>query len=269
MSTSGEATDDVLLAVADGVAVVTLNRPKVRNAVSTQTMGQLGDVLAQIEDDPTIRAAVLTGSGGSFCSGADLGSGVEEFADPERAVDMMEAIGRTISGLVRSRLPFIAAVEGPAAGVGASLAFACDLVVASSSSYFLLPFTGIGLIPDGGSTSTVAASIGRARAMRMALRRERLGAVDALAAGLIAAVVEPDEVAATAHAWAVELSNGPQSAVALTKALINEQTLGGLDHALDREKHVQLERLASDDFREGATAFLERRPPVYHHKAAQ
>lgn len=264
MGISDEATDAVRLAAADGVAVVTINRPKVRNAVDLATMRQLADLFEQLEGRADVRAVLLTGSGGSFCAGADLGAGVEEFADPANAAAMMEAIGRAITALVRSRLPYVAAVDGPAAGVGASLAFACDLVVASRPAYFLLPFTGIGLIPDGGATSTVAASIGRARAMRMALRRERLSAPDALAAGLIAAVCEPEELEATARAWAEELNNGPQAAIALTKALVNEQTLGGLEHALRRESQVQVERLASADFREGATAFLERRPAVYN-----
>ncbi|MBD8605418.1 enoyl-CoA hydratase/isomerase family protein [Aeromicrobium sp. CFBP 8757] len=161
--------------------------------------------------------------------------------------------------------PIIARVVGSAAGVGASIAFACDLVVASRRSFFLLPFTGNGLLPDGGATLTVAASIGRARALRLALLRERLTAPAAFDAGLIATVCEESEIDRLVRDWAAQLAGGATTALSRTKAAINSSTLGGLAAALHRETEEQLPLLVSADHREGVKAFFEHRPPEFAH----
>jgi len=257
----GEA---IVMEVDDGVARLTFNRPATRNAIDLAGMQRLGDLLIELASAEAVRCMLVTGAGGSFCSGADLGQGEEEeFGDPRHASLMMHATARVIRALVGSPVAVVAAVPGPAAGVGASIALACDLVVASDDAYFLLPFTGIGLVPDGGATATVAASIGRARALRLALRGERLTAQAAYEAGLVAAVCTADELMVTAEEWATDLANGPRAAIARTKALINDASLAGLGDALDRETAEQIPMLASADFREGVAAFRERRPPVF------
>jgi enoyl-CoA hydratase len=248
--------EPVRYAVDGGVARLTLNRPEKRNAIDLAMMRILADRVEQAAADPSVACLVLDGAEGSFCAGGDLTAEMDEIVFG--AGDMLAATRRVISGLVHAPKPVIAAVEGPAVGAGAALAFASDLVVAAASSYFIIPFVGVGLIPDAGASATVAASVGRARAMRMALRRERLTARDALAAGLVAAVCEVEELATTVDEWAADLASGPRSAIAQTKALINGRTLPDLDQALDREAEVQVVQLASDDFRTAVEAFTRR-----------
>lgn len=248
--------DPVLYSVGGGVARLTLNRPSRRNAVDLATMRVLADRVERAAADPDVACLVLDGADGSFCAGGDLGADMDEIVFG--AGDMLAATGRVISGLVQARKPVIAAVAGPAVGVGAALAFASDLVVATTSSYFVIPFVGVGLIPDGGATATVAASVGRARAMRMALRRERLSAEDALAIGLVAAVCDPDDLAATVAGWSADLAAGPRAAIAGTKALINDRTLADLGDVLEREAEEQVVLLASPDFRAAVEAFERR-----------
>ncbi len=255
--------DPILLEVADGVARVTLDRPARRNALDLSAMSALAGRIDEVSRRDDVRCLVLAGSGGAFCSGADLPEAGVDPAGREENVAMLSAAGRVVTGLVRAPVPVVAEVDGPAAGVGASIALACDLVIASRSSYFVLPFTGIGLIPDGGATLTVAASIGRARAMRMALLQERLPATAAFDAGLIAMVCEPGELAHRTAETVRTLADGATRALARTKAAVNEQALAGLDTALARECGEQLALLDSWEFREGVSAFRERRPPDY------
>jgi enoyl-CoA hydratase len=250
----------------DGVARLIIDRPQVHNALDRPAMELLGDVLEQLADDASVRCVVLTGSGRAFCAGADLAAGRAEDLDDAPgggAEQMLAAVGRVITLLTTLPIPVIAALRGPAAGVGASLALAADLVVASEDAYFLFPFTGIGLLPDGGATLTLATAVGRTRAMRLVLRRERFPAQEAFNAGLVAAVCPAEELEATAEAWAVELAAGARLALARTKAAVNAATLSGLRHALGRETVDQVRLLAAADFREGVASFLERRTPAF------
>ena len=255
--------DAILLDVADGVARLTLDRPTRRNALDLSAMSALADRIDRVSRRVDVRCLVLAGSGGAFCSGADLPDAETGFAGREENVAMLTTAGRVVTRLVRAPVPVVAEVEGPAAGVGASIALACDIVIASRSSYFLLPFTGIGLVPDGGATLTVAASIGRARAMRMALLQERLPATAAFDAGLIAMVFEPEELPWRTAETARRLADGATRALARTKATVNAHTLAGLDAALARETEEQLPLLEAWEFREGVSAFRDRRPPDY------
>lgn len=247
----------------EAVAVVTLDRPRVRNALGLAEVGLLDATLHELADQPDVRAVVLTGAGGSFCSGADLAGRLDSLGDTGRDAAIMAAVSGLITTLLTTRLPVVAAVEGAAAGMGASIAFACDLVVAADDAYFLLPFTGIGLIPDAGATATVAASLGRARALRLALRRERLHAPQAHEAGLIAAVCASAQVQGTAAEWAADVAALPAAAVAATKRLLNERTIGPVASVLAGESDQQRRLLASPDFQEAVRAFTERRAPVF------
>jgi enoyl-CoA hydratase len=159
--------------------------------------------------------------------------------------------------------PVVSVVHGPAAGVGVSLAIAADVILASEKAYFLLAFTKIGLMPDGGASALVAAAIGRTRAMRMALLAERLPAADALAAGLVSAVYPADDLDAAVDDVIATLKSGPALALRKTKQAINAATLTELEAAFERETEGQLSLLQSNDFREGTKAFQQRRPAEF------
>ncbi|MFF0816277.1 enoyl-CoA hydratase [Rhodococcus sp. NPDC003318] len=251
---------DVLVDLTDGVLRITLNRPERLNAVTTETLDSVAEALDKHAGDRAVRVAVLSGTGRAFCTGADLSASKEkaESTGPADA-STIDAANRLVGTMRAFPRPVIAAVNGPAAGVGVSLALGADLTVATESSYFLLAFTKVGLMPDGGATALVAASIGRARALKMALLAERLPATEALAAGLIAQVHADDAFADEVAALVGRLAAGPSDAFAATKSAINDATLGQLDPAFARERAGQLELLASADFAEGVAAFLEKR----------
>ena len=256
-------SDHVHFAIRDGVATVTLNRPDRRNAIDVPAMRLLADNLGALATRADVRCVVLRGSGGAFCAGADLPDADLELPGRENNVAMLTAVEEVVTTLAGFPAPVLAQVEGPAAGVGASIAFACDLVFAARTAFFLLPFTGIGLVPDGGATLTVAASMGRARAMRMALLGERLPATTAFDAGLVSEVCAPEDLAQRIDEVAVLLASGPTRALGHTKAAINASTLGGFGEALARETAAQLPLLEGADYREGVLAFREGRRPIF------
>ncbi|MCK8671109.1 enoyl-CoA hydratase [Rhodococcus sp. HM1] len=260
MSTDIPGVDSL---VDDGVLRVTINRPARMNAVTTETVEAVADAFEKHADDASVRVAVLTGAGRAFCTGADL-SGRDLTGPPSPAI--IDAANRAVAAIRAFPRPVIGAVNGPAAGVGVSLALACDLTVAAESTYFLLAFTKVGLMPDGGASALVAASIGRARALKMALLAERLPAPEAVAAGLIADTYPDEGYADAIEALAQRIADGPSDAFGSTKAAINDATLTELDAAFARERAGQLVLLAADDFREGATAFMEKRPAVYRKR---
>ncbi|UTT48783.1 enoyl-CoA hydratase [Rhodococcus gordoniae] len=252
-------TDDlpgVDTTVDDGVLRVTLNRPARMNAVKTETLDAIAEVFEKYAGDPSVRVAVLTGADRAFCSGADI-AGRDLNAPP--SAETIDAANRVTAAIRAFPRPVVGAVNGAAAGVGVSLALACDLTVSKESGYFLLAFTKIGLMPDGGASALVAASIGRARALRMALLAERLPAREALASGLIADVYADDEFDGAVEALVQRLADGPSAAFASTKNAINDATLTELDNAFEREREGQLVLLGSADFAEGVTAFQEKR----------
>lgn len=243
------------ITVDNQVLRVTLNRPARMNAVTTQTLDALTEAFTVYAGDTSVRAAVLTSAGQAFCAGADLAT------DP--TAETVDAANRAVARIRAFPRPVVAAVNGPAAGVGVSLALACDVAVATESSYFLLAFTKVGLMPDGGATALVAASIGRARALKMALLAERMPAAEAASAGLIAEVYPDDKFAPAIKNITDRLATGPADAYRWTKDAINDATLTELDNALAREWKGQSELLASADFAEGVAAFRAKRPAVF------
>lgn len=246
----------------DGAVLrITWNRPETMNGVTAPILAAAADAVESVADDPAIRVIVLTGAGRGFCSGADLAAGMVEHGGP--TPDTLEVANRIVSALRTSPKPVVAAVNGPAAGVGVSLALAADLVVARESAFFLLAFTRIGLMPDGGATALVGAAIGRARAARMALLAERIPAPQALEWGLISHVVPDDSFDEGVAEVVAALVAGPPLAYAETKAALAETSLALLDAALERERAGQTRLLGSADFAEGVAAFLEKRPPGF------
>lgn len=256
----------VLVEVSDGVLRVTINRPDALNAVTTQMLWDLEAAFVAHERDDSIRVAMLTGAGRGFCSGADIGGGkpTDNGAPEETAsAATLDAANALVAAIRRFPRPVVAVTRGPVAGVGVSLAISCDLVVAADTAFFLLAFAGIGLMPDGGATALVAASIGRARAMRMALLGERVPAPQALEWGLISHIAPADELDEASEALVTTLAAGPSLGYRATKDAINDATLTELDAAFRRERQGQGDLLLSRDFAEGAAAFGERRRPVF------
>ena len=251
---------DLEINAEGGALWVTLNRPEVFNALTESMADDLAAVIERATADDDVRVVVLTGAGDAFSAGADIsGTDAHEHFD----VTTLDRANRIIRAITTLDKPVVAAVNGIAAGVGCSAALAADLAVARESASFLLAFARIGLMPDGGSTATVAASIGRARAMRMALLAEPLGAREAYDAGLIAEVVPDDEFDDAVARVVRRLAKGPPLAFAATKKAINAATLTELDAALERERTGQTVLLRTADVAEGMRAFGEQRRPTF------
>jgi 2-(1,2-epoxy-1,2-dihydrophenyl)acetyl-CoA isomerase len=243
---------------------ITLNRPDALNAWDKQ----LGiDLLAAVREasDDAVRAVVVTGAGRAFSSGADLRAGFD--ATPEGHPDVETALRDRyhpiIAGLRELPKPVVAAVNGPAVGIGCSLALACDLIVARESAYFLLAFVNIGLVPDGGSSLLLPERIGLARATEMAMLGERIGARQALEWGLINRVTADEDLDAVVDELAARLAAGPTRAYAGIKRQFNAWLFTRMAEQLDLEASIQQQSAASGDFAEGVQAFLEKRPAVF------
>jgi enoyl-CoA hydratase/carnithine racemase len=242
-----------------GVLRLTMNRPERLNALTTAMSDRVAAELEGAATRDDVRVVLVAGAGGAFCSGADL-SGADAHQNFDvTSLDRANRIIRAVTGLDK---PVVAAVDGVAAGVGCSTALACDLVVASPRASFLLAFARIGLMPDGGATATVAASVGRARAMRMALLGEALGAQEAYDAGLVSHLAA-DDFEGTVEELVARLAAGPPLSYAATKKAVNAATLGHLHDALERERTGQTILLRTTDVAEGMRAFGEKRRPEF------
>jgi 2-(1,2-epoxy-1,2-dihydrophenyl)acetyl-CoA isomerase len=250
---------------ADGpVARLTLHRPERINAFNVGLHADLQAALRQLQVQPP-RVLIIAGSGKGFCAGQDLGE--RELAAQGSDIDLGDSIERTYNPLIRAlqacEFPVIAQVHGVAAGAGCSLALACDLVFAARSAFFVQSFVRIGLAPDSGASWQLPRRVGLARALGMALLAERIGAQQAADWGLIWACVDDDALVATVDAAAAELAALPGRALALTKRLIRAGGDLTLDQQLDLERDTQRELGRAGDYREGISAFLQKRRPKY------
>ncbi|MGI9161469.1 MAG: enoyl-CoA hydratase [Mycobacterium sp.] len=258
--------DHLTVSLDSQVLSVTFNRPDSLNSLTTAMLETLADVLDQAAGDSAVKVVRLGGAGRGFCAGAGISAEDQQEARASLAsgVDpLLAAANRVIRAIVDLPKPVVAVVHGPAAGVGVSLALACDVVLASETAFFLLAFTKIGLMPDGGATALVAASIGRARAMTMALLAERLPAREAFTHGLVSSVHPADDLESAAASVIEKLASGPAIALRNTKHAINAATLTELDDAIGRETSGQLTLLHTSDFAEGTRAFQERRAAAF------
>ncbi|MEO6606659.1 MAG: enoyl-CoA hydratase-related protein [Aeromicrobium sp.] len=247
-------TDSVLIETTDGVLTITWNEPDRLNAL---TADMLNDAAAAIEDAAEgTRVVVITGNGRAFSSGAALGADFDGSAT-------LDGANRLVRAMTRSPLPVISAVNGIAAGVGCSIAIAADITLAKSSGYFLLAFVNIGLMPDGGATELVAASVGRARANRMAMLGEKVSADVAAEIGLIYKALGDEDYAAELAMLVDKIGNGPTKALSAMKRVITANTLPRLDAALDAELEGQVALFDTADALEGGSAFLEKRPAAF------
>lgn len=245
---------------ADHVLSIRFDRPEVFNALNGEMVLASCELLERAHARDDVRVVVLTGTGGAFSTGADIGG---EGAHERFDVRAMDAANRLIRAIVGCDKPVVAGVNGIAAGVGLSAALACDLVVAKESAAFLLAFARVGLMPDGGAPATVVAAVGRARAMRMALLAEPLPAREAHDAGLISHCVGDEEYDDTLATVVRRLSGGAPLGVAATKRAINAMALPGLEQTLDYERTTQTMLLRTQDAAEGMAAFTEKRRPHF------
>ena len=256
--------ETIELEVSGGAARVVLNRPDSLNSWNEQFGRDLLEVVEEVAGDDAVRAVMITGAGRAFSSGADLKeqrSGDDGLPDLSRR--LKEIYHPVLLGIREMPKPVIAAVNGPAVGIGCSLALDCDLVLAAESAYFLLAFVNIGLVPDGGSTALVPARAGFARAMEMGMLGERVPAEQALDWGLVNRVVPEARLAAEAQALLERLASGPTVAYANFKRLINRRVYAGLADQLDAEADAQREQGHTADFVEGVLAFVQKRPAEF------
>jgi 2-(1,2-epoxy-1,2-dihydrophenyl)acetyl-CoA isomerase len=252
-------TDSILVEQEGDVVLLRLNNPAAMNAMD----GDMAEVLTARLRDATAsaRAILLAGSPRAFCAGANLGSAAPT-DDPafDAGARLESSFNPLMQAIKDSPVPILSAVRGAAAGVGASIALACDLIVAGESAYFLQAFRRIGLVPDGGSALLLAHSIGRARAMELMLLGERLPAATAFAWGLINRVGQDEAVESTALAIAAELARGPTRALGLIRQAAWSALSTPWEQQLGHERNWQREAGRSPDFAEGVAAFLEKRP---------
>lgn len=248
-----------------GVATITINRPERMNAVDHATLVALAETVTEVGQDAATRVVVLAGEGGAFTTGADLRAARESAASGDTVAPevTMDAATDLVYAVLRAPVPVIAAVTGPAAGVGVSLALAADMMLMSEDAYLLLAFTNIGLMPDGGASVLLPAAVGRAVASRMLLRGDAVPAAEAAAVGLTVDVLPSAEVHEAAQKLARRLARGPRRALELTKRAVTLSALAELDAALAREHEGQSELLVSEDFAEGVASVIEKRRPTF------
>jgi 2-(1,2-epoxy-1,2-dihydrophenyl)acetyl-CoA isomerase len=256
---------ELRLEVSDRVATITLDRPDALNALTVPLKEELLAALRQIGSDQAVRAIVLTGAGRAFCAGQDLRERLELDAAP-LDVEIRERYNPVILAMRRLEKPIVGAINGIAAGAGASLAFACDLRIAAEGASFLLAFGRVGLIPDSGATWLLPRLVGAAKAAELALIAAPLSARDAERLGLVARVVPLESVVVEAQAVAADLAAMAPQAVALTKRALEASWTAGLEEQLELEAVLQGIAGASADHAEGIAAFIEKRPPRFTGK---
>jgi 2-(1,2-epoxy-1,2-dihydrophenyl)acetyl-CoA isomerase len=251
--------------IADGVATLTLNRPERLNALSTAILDGLLEALPRLAKDPEIGAIILTGAGRAFCAGGD----VKRMAEDQAQQSFEDAVQRLRGRMEASRLlheiekPTIAMVNGVAAGAGLALALACDLRIASHSARFVTAFANVGFSGDFGGSYFLSKLVGTGKARELYYTAASLDAAEALALGIVNQVVPDDELVSTTQELARRLAQGPRLALGLMKRNFNAAESGTLSELLDLEARHQIETGRTEDHREAARAFVEKRKPVF------
>ena len=255
----------ILFQTDQGVATITLNRPDVLNSFTMPMAAELQQALRTCSEDESVRAVLLTGAGRAFCAGQDLSEAAP--ADGSPAPPIADIVRRTYNPSVRAiraiEKPVVAAVNGVAAGAGANLALACDVVLAADTASFVQAFAKIGLIPDTGGTFFLPRLVGLARATALAFFGDKVSAADAQAMGMIYRVVESSRLLDEARSIARRLATLPTRGLGLTKRAFNQSLANDLDAQLEVEAELQSEAAGTADFAEGVRAFLEKRQPTF------
>jgi 2-(1,2-epoxy-1,2-dihydrophenyl)acetyl-CoA isomerase len=251
----------ILYGLCDGVAQITLNRPEAANSLNHQLSTELLDAVIRSEENPEVRALVLTATGRFFCAGADLKSFYTQIGALK---DRISHFHVALSRIVRAPFPVIAAVNGTAAGGGMGLACGCDLIIAAESAKFVMAYSRIGLSPDGTTTYFLPRRIGIGRALELAYTNRSLGAREALEWGLVNRVVPDAELAAEAHDFAAGLAKGATRALAAAKRLMHTGFVETVETQIENELRSIFELAGSDDVKEAIKAFNEKRPAVFN-----
>lgn len=251
--------------VDSGVAVLRLNRPDALNSFTVEMHGEVREVLAAAAQDKAVRAVLITGNGRGFCAGQDLND--RAVAPSESMPDLGESVEKNYNPLIRRittmEKPVICAVNGVAAGAGANIALACDIVIAARSAKFIESFAKLGLIPDSGGTWHLPRLVGMARAKGLAMLGPKVSAEQALAWGMIWEVVDDDELLDTALGLAKQMATQPTRGFAFTKQAFAASAANSLDQQLDLERDLMRAAGRTHDYQEGVKAFLEKREPQY------
>lgn len=258
--------DTILFAISNGVATLTLNRPDRLNSFNTDMHAELKQALKQVQDPAQgVRCLLITGAGRGFCAGQDLSD--RAVAPGTQTPDLGESIDQRYNPLIRTlrglEMPVVCAVNGVAAGAGANLAFACDIVLAARSASFIQAFCKIGLVPDSGGTWTLPRLVGHARATALAMLGDKVSAEQAEAWGMIWKCVDDDQLAAEAGKLACHLANQPTKGLALIKRALAASSTNTLDQQLDLERDLQRLAGRTRDYQEGVAAFMAKRLPDF------
>ena len=258
---------DILFEVAEGVATITLNRPDVLNSFTRSMARELCAALDKVRTDDNIRAVVITGAGRGFCAGQDLAEAMpKDGAMPDLGDFVRDGYNPMVMAIRTLEKPVLCAVNGVAAGAGANLAYACDIVFAAASATFIQSFTKIGVIPDSGGTFILPRIVGLHRATIMTMLAEKMTAEQTRDWGLVYMVTEPDALLDTAFGTAKQLATQPTRALGLIKRGFNKSLGIDLAEQLKFEEDLQREAGRSYDYQEGVNAFLEKRKPVFKGK---
>jgi len=262
------AYESIIYSSEDGIARITLNRPDRLNSFTASMHAELRDALAKVAADGSARVLLITGAGRGFCAGQDLSD--RAVAPGAAPLDLGESIEKNyrplVLGLRNLAMPVVCAVNGVAAGAGANIALACDIVIAAKSASFIQAFCKIGLVPDSGGTYFLPRLVGAARAMGLAMLGDKLPAEQAAEWGLIWKCVEDAELVSTVDALLAQLAQAPTRGLAAIKRALYASAGNTLESALDLERDLQRELGNSADYREGVAAFLAKRPPVFTGK---
>ena len=255
----------ILFSVADGIARLTLNRPARLNSFIVAMHEEVRDALARVASDRSVRVLVLTGAGRAFCAGQDLAdrSVAPGGAPPDLGESIERYYGPLVLALRRLPIPVLCAVNGAAAGAGANIALACDIVIAARSASFLEAFCKLGLLPDTGGTYFLPRLLGTARATGLAMLGDKLSGEQAAAWGLIWKCVDDDQLAAETEALARHFASAPTLGLARTKQALQASGLNTLEQQLDLERDGMRELGRSADYREGVAAFMDKRAPRF------
>lgn len=256
--------ETLIYEVADNVAVITFNRPRAANAMNPLVAREFRAVAEAADDDPEVRAVVLTGAGKMFCAGGDLGSFAKAGTGARRLImEMAGDLHLGLSRLARTSAPVIGAINGTAAGAGLSLVMACDLAIAAESAVFTMAYTRAGLSPDGSSTFFMPRKIGDRRTRELMLTNRVLSSAEALEWAVVNEVVADEEVLPRAQALARQLASGPTTAFGGVKTLLNGTFEQTLESQMELEARSIGDLVVGNDGQEGIHAFLEKRKPVF------
>lgn len=258
--------DSILLTIENSVALITLNRPEVFNSFNREMAFKLQDILDVCEKDNNVRAIVLTGNGKAFCAGQDLKEVTSPELNPGFKKILEEHYNPIITRIRNIEKPILAAVNGVAAGAGANIALACDVVVANELSSFIQAFSLIGLIPDSGGTFFLPRLIGFQKASALAMLGDKISANEAERLGMIYKVFDAASFEKEVQNLALKLANMPTKALGLIKKSLNQSLNNNLESQLALESKYQIEAAGTDDYVEGVSAFIEKRKPNFKGK---